>query len=97
MLHFIYKLNKIAGSKKKHRSIKIGPLAIGLGAFVGIIIAVIVVAIVIIGVICFLLVLCLRHKTKKAQSTEQGKLSLLRTFDIHYFFNNELLIYFYFE
>lgn len=72
----INKLDKIAGLTKKHKSFKIGPLNVALGVFIGIIIAAVVVFIVIVGVICFLIVLCIRHKTKKAQSTEQGNLVL---------------------
>ncbi|CAL9214087.1 unnamed protein product [Arabidopsis halleri] len=57
---------------KKHKSFKIGPLNVALGVFIGIIIAAVVVFIVIVGITCFFIVLCIRHKTKKAQSTEQG-------------------------
>ncbi|EFH65915.1 hypothetical protein ARALYDRAFT_334057 [Arabidopsis lyrata subsp. lyrata] len=55
---------------KKHKSFKIGPLNVALGVFIGIIIAAVVVFIAIVGVICFFIVLCIRHKTKK--STEEG-------------------------
>ncbi|CAH8251496.1 unnamed protein product [Arabidopsis lyrata] len=69
--------SKTKGSKKKeksltkkHKSFKIGPLNVALGVFIGIIIAAVVVFIAIVGVICFFIVLCIRHKTKK--STEEG-------------------------
>jgi len=67
-------LDKIAGAKKKLKSFKIGALTVGLGALIGIIIAAVVGFIVIVVVICLLLVCCLRHKAKKAKSTEQRNL-----------------------
>ncbi|XP_020870239.1 uncharacterized protein LOC9325720 isoform X2 [Arabidopsis lyrata subsp. lyrata] len=62
--------SKTKGLTKKHKSFKIGPLNVALGVFIGIIIAAVVVFIAIVGVICFFIVLCIRHKTKK--STEEG-------------------------
>ncbi|CAA0176387.1 unnamed protein product [Arabidopsis thaliana] len=66
------KIGSLAGAKKKLKSFKIGALTVGLGALIGIIIAAVVGFIVIVVVICLLLVCCLRHKAKKAKSTEQG-------------------------